>query len=100
MTEFNPEAIDGDGDGLVQEGTEFERPAEPDTSAQEVIEHLVEVSEPAPKVEPAKAPKGFVYAEDGDNYAVIADRLGLEAEELWKLNNENPVYPGTLIRKK
>lgn len=26
--EFNPEAIDGDGDGIVQEGTEFERPVE------------------------------------------------------------------------
>jgi hypothetical protein len=25
MSEFNPEAIDGDNDGLVQEGTEFER---------------------------------------------------------------------------
>lgn len=24
---YNPDAIDGDGDGIVQEGTEFERPA-------------------------------------------------------------------------
>ena len=24
--EYNPDAIDGDGDGIVQEGTEFERP--------------------------------------------------------------------------
>jgi hypothetical protein len=84
MTEFNPEAIDGDGDGLVQEGTEFERPVE-------------EIQEPAV---PEKAPKGFLFALDGDNYAVIADRLGVDAVELWKLNNENPVYPGTLIRKK
>lgn len=28
MAEFNPEAKDGDGDGIVQEGTEFERPIE------------------------------------------------------------------------
>lgn len=26
---FNPDATDGDGDGMVQDGTEFERPAEP-----------------------------------------------------------------------
>jgi len=25
--EYNPNAVDGDGDGLVQEGTRFERPA-------------------------------------------------------------------------
>jgi hypothetical protein len=25
---FDPNAIDGDGDGIVQEGTEFERPIE------------------------------------------------------------------------
>ena len=26
--EYNPNAVDGDGDGIVQEGTEFERPVE------------------------------------------------------------------------
>lgn len=25
--EYNPNAVDGDGDGLVQDGTRFERPA-------------------------------------------------------------------------
>jgi hypothetical protein len=32
---YNPDAKDGDGDGMVQDGTEFERPAE--EPAQEVI---------------------------------------------------------------
>ena len=27
-SEYNPDAVDGDGDGIVQEGTEFERPIE------------------------------------------------------------------------
>lgn len=27
---FNPNATDGDGDGMVQDGTQFERPAEPE----------------------------------------------------------------------
>ena len=27
-SEYNPDAVDGDGDGIVQEGTEFERPVE------------------------------------------------------------------------
>jgi hypothetical protein len=26
---FNPNAVDGDGDGMVQDGTPFERPATP-----------------------------------------------------------------------
>lgn len=69
---LNPDAIDGDADGLVQDGTPFERPA---------------------------APAGFIYAEDGDNYQVIADRLGkITAVDLWKLNFENVVYPGMLIK--
>jgi len=25
-SEYNPNAIDGDGDGIIQEGTQFERP--------------------------------------------------------------------------
>lgn len=70
---LNPDAIDGDNDGLVQDGTPFERPA---------------------------APEGFIYAEDGDNYAVIAERLKLAAKDLWKLNYENVVYPGMLIKVK
>jgi hypothetical protein len=73
VKQFNPEAIDGDADGLVQDGTEFERPV---------------------------APEGFMFAQEGDNYAVIADRLGVDAVALWKLNYENPIYPGTLLRKK
>ena len=48
MTEdtFNPEATDGDGDGIIQEGTKFERPIE------DLLVNPVE--EPAVAEEPAE----------------------------------------------
>jgi hypothetical protein len=88
MTEFNPEAVDGDGDGLVQEGTEFERFAEP-------VEEVA-----AEPVAPKKAPAGFVYVLDGEGYEAVAERIGIDPEDLYKLNNENPIYAGSLLRKK
>jgi hypothetical protein len=98
MTEFNPEAIDGDGDGIVQEGTEFERPVDAPLEAPESVVEAVE--EPAPTVEPKKAPKGFIVALDGDNYEAVAERLGIDKFELYELNQAQPIYPGTLLRKK
>jgi hypothetical protein len=51
---FNPEATDGDGDGMVQDGTQFERPAdelpetlnldatEPEVTEEPVVEEKIE----------------------------------------------------------
>ena len=47
---FNPDARDGDGDGIVQDGTEFARPVE-DAAVEEKLEEA-----PAPEAKPA-APK-------------------------------------------
>lgn len=54
--EFNPDARDGDGDGMVQDGTEFERPAddavvvdEPQVAPEEVVEEAVAEEAPAAK---------------------------------------------------
>ena len=46
---FNPDATDGDGDGMVQDGTEFERPAEP---AVEETSDVIKADEPV-ESEPA-----------------------------------------------
>lgn len=46
MEEFNPDARDGDGDGLVQDGTEWERPVE-EVSVEEVVETPSNVEEVA-----------------------------------------------------
>lgn len=72
---YNPAAIDGDGDGLVQDGTDFERPA---TCA------------------------NCVLVKDGDTYMSIAERLApesalAEAERLYDLNNAKPLYPGLKV---
>ena len=51
-TEFNPEARDGDGDGIIQEGTEFERPIEEAdvNPVEDVVEDVVEETEVAEPV--------------------------------------------------
>ena len=65
--EFNPDATDGDGDGLVQDGTEWERPVE-DAAVMPEVEAVVEEApeaeedglisspEPVASEEPALAP--------------------------------------------
>lgn len=82
---FKPEAIDADGDGIVQEGTEFERPIEP-----EVI---------------VEAPASSYLAEDGDSYASIAAKFpkpGLSkhdrSSELYALNGGKKLNPGTEVK--
>lgn len=61
-SKFNPKARDGDNDGLVQDGTVFERPIEV-----EVLEDTVEdvpVVEDLPKVEKKESAKASVEAND------------------------------------
>lgn len=50
-TEFNPEAIDGDGDGIIQEDTQFERPVE--ELAANLVEETAVIAEEAPAVDDA-----------------------------------------------
>lgn len=59
--EFNPDATDGDGDGMVQDGTEFERPVEEAAVLpEEVVEAVLETAElseaPAPEADVISAP--------------------------------------------
>lgn len=62
--EFNPEAKDGDNDGIVQEGTEFERPIEEleinpveDIVEETIEEVVVEELEEAPVEDIVAAPE-------------------------------------------
>jgi hypothetical protein len=50
---FDPEAKDGDGDGMVQDGTEFERPVDEPAIVEEKLEAAPEPVEP----EAPKTPK-------------------------------------------
>lgn len=63
---FKPQPIDADGDGIVQEGTEWERPVEP--------EFATEAEFVAAVAEPVVTPKTYKVAE-GDSYAAIADKF-------------------------
>lgn len=71
--EFNPNAIDGDGDGLVQDGTKWQRPVEdaavmpdvePEPESEPAVEEapeaesdgLISSPEPVASAEPALAP--------------------------------------------
>jgi hypothetical protein len=87
---YTPEALDGDGDGLVQDGTEFERPlgAEFDWALEEIFE------EPVPVV-------SAHVVQEGENIQSIAslycgDRKRQEyAQELSKKNGT--IYVGKTV---
>lgn len=80
---YVPEAVDGDNDGLVQDGTEFERPVETEI-----------VFEPV---------RQLTYTvKDGENILTVADKFKPEgmtrkdyAEKLLKLNGQ--VVAGRVI---
>lgn len=81
---YKPKATDGDGDGFVQDGTDFERPLE------EVEEYV-----PVP---------GYGEVLEGDTYPALADRYpksGLtkyqRALELLALNGGRNLRPGATI---
>ena len=68
---YVPQAIDGDGDGLVQDGTEFERPecTEIDVLMEEVTEEIVEkVLAPGVKTNLANTHT----LKDGENIQTVA----------------------------
>lgn len=74
---YVPKAIDGDGDGLVQDSTPFERPV--DT---EITEHLLDEGENIQTVAALYAPEGVSRSD--------------YAKKLWELNKIWTV--GSVIR--
>ena len=72
--EFNPEATDGDGDGILQDGTPFERPVEDqlvDPTVEETVEAPVEdvveavVEDVVVSPEPVEEAPAIVPVENG-----------------------------------
>lgn len=57
MTDYNPDALDGDGDGMVQDATPFERPEGTDLTEEQVAE-IVEEGKTAQEVITASATGG------------------------------------------
>lgn len=75
MAEFDPEARDGDGDGLVQDGTEFERPAPEISVEPELVEEpVLELAEEITSDEVISSPERPVDAEPVEQaLAPVAD---------------------------
>ena len=87
---YKPQPVDADGDGIVQEGTEFERP----------VEIIEEIYEPKPVPNPR-----FYVAEEGDSYAAIADKFpkdGMSKHkrslEIWRNNGGKFLHAGTEVK--
>lgn len=76
---YKPTAKDGDGDGIVQDGTEFERPADcadctDCESCEPQAENTPSEALEAPSEATKSAGKVKTYtAKDGDSYALIAE---------------------------
>lgn len=73
---YKEDAVDGDKDGLVQDGTDFERPTESNTKAAKAKKEVVEVVQPEWFAELQAATVN--YEEEGDEpQAVIRARLNV-----------------------
>lgn len=84
---YVPQAIDADGDGLVQDGTEFERLVDTEFTEEELIEALQE-----PGVEVYVSTDIYIVQE-GENIQSIAEKFKPEgmtrqeyAKHLFKVN--------------
>lgn len=110
---YNPTAKDGDGDGLVQDGTQWERPlAEQlndityalDELADDIAETpLASVEMPVETTTPTERPRTYVV-KAGDSYASIAkahkpaSMTGFEyAKDLLTANSGKALRPGVEI---
>lgn len=81
--EYKADAIDGDGDGIVQEGTEWERPVE-EPVAEPVIEEPVVEEKPAPKKKSSKK-----VADVGDDQVALWSDANLHHLN-WGTLNKGP----------
>lgn len=84
---YIPQAVDADGDGLVQDGTEFERPVDTELTEEELIEALLE------SVVVVNASSETYTVQDGENIQSIAEKFKPEgmsrqgyAKHLFKVN--------------
>jgi nucleoid-associated protein YgaU len=113
---YKPDARDGDGDGLVQDGTIFERPVGVEFTEAEIAALLGETIETeehqsgpvseSETITPSEHPNTHTVV-NGDSYAALADQYPTDgmtkhqrATELFHINNARKLIPGTVINLK
>lgn len=96
---YNPAARDGDGDGFVQDGTEFERPVqpEPETTPSEALEAPSEVTAAEPKAKTYTAKSGDSYAFIAELHPVAGMTKHERALQLWRDHGGGQLKDGTVI---
>ena len=107
---YNPAPIDADGDGIVQEGTEFERPVDAELEIEvsdeaEIMHTLSEALEDTVETTtPSEGVKVYV-AQDGDSYASVASQFlpeGMKKHEyatkLWREHGGRALKAGVEVR--
>lgn len=103
---YNPNPIDADGDGIVQEGTEFERPVEIEVSDEAEIMHTLSeaLEDTVETTIPLEGVKVYV-AQDGDSYASVASQFlpeGMKKHEyatkLWREHGGRALKAGVEVR--
>lgn len=108
-TAYVPNAIDADGDGIVQDGTIWERPVgkEYDVDPADMVENEDTTPEVTEDVLPAPTPvldSSSWVADESLSYAAVADRFlpaGMKKHDyavyLHELNKGKPINPGTVV---
>lgn len=99
---YKPDAIDADGDGLVQDGTEFERPVGTELALEQDIDSEA-VEGTSETVTPVLHANTYVVA-DGDSYASLAAAfcpLGMPKHDyavyLYEINRGKRLNPGVEV---
>lgn len=107
---YNPNPIDADGDGIVQEGTEFERPVGTDlviedVETDEIMHTLSEALEDTVETTTPSEGVNVYVARDGDSYASVASQFlpeGMKkheyATQLWRENGGRALKAGVEVR--
>jgi hypothetical protein len=94
---YKPEAKDGDNDGLVQDGTVWERPAEESEPALQSPVSPVEATTPAEKVKTHTCTDSDSYASLSAQFCPKGMTKHQYALELVKKNSNKALRPGATI---
>jgi hypothetical protein len=89
---YNPDATDGDGDGMVQDGTEFERPVEEKVEEPAAEESIIVAEEPIAAPAPAPQNEEGVFISASANKEPKAPKTAKTETEKVAIFSEKNLY--------